>query len=195
MFLSTLLKLLVLHDLDQLFQQLEISSLFVSGRLFPDPALVIEHTDADVVDPPKIIWDLQKNGSSSRSTGMETKVLHCTAKTEPEVLGTLNARKLATEIFIQNRKTFISIYFHNNDDDKCVRVRPVEDVVARKVCSTGQWFLSCIREREIDCKTDEEYGSEEEVEDVPVASKKFAFSFPQKFIKKRRANPVITTTM
>ena len=49
-FFSTLLKLLVLHDLDQILQQLEIGSL-VSFFLVPDSALAVEHEDTNVVDP------------------------------------------------------------------------------------------------------------------------------------------------
>ena len=49
-FFSTLIKLLVLHDLDQLLQQLEVGSL-VSLFLFPDTALAVGHADTDEVDP------------------------------------------------------------------------------------------------------------------------------------------------
>ena len=49
-FFSTFLKLLVLHDLDQLLQQLEVGSL-VSFFLFPDSALAVEHADTNEVDP------------------------------------------------------------------------------------------------------------------------------------------------
>ena len=49
-FFSTFLKLLVLHDLDQLLQQLEVGSL-VSLFLFPDTALAVGHADTDEVDP------------------------------------------------------------------------------------------------------------------------------------------------
>ena len=49
-FFSTLIKLLVLHDLDQLLQQLEVGSL-VSLFLFPDTALAVGDADTDEVDP------------------------------------------------------------------------------------------------------------------------------------------------
>ena len=49
-FFSAFLKLLVLHDLDQVLQQLEIAFL-VSFFLFPDSALAVEHADTNVVDP------------------------------------------------------------------------------------------------------------------------------------------------
>ena len=49
-FFGTFLKLLVLHDLDQLLQQLEVGFL-VSLFPFPDSALALEHADTDEVDP------------------------------------------------------------------------------------------------------------------------------------------------
>ena len=49
-FFSTLLKLLVLHDLDQFLQQFEVGSL-LSFCLLPHAALVVEHEDTEVEDP------------------------------------------------------------------------------------------------------------------------------------------------
>ena len=49
-FFSALLKLLMLHHLDQLLQQLEVASL-VSLFLFPGSTLAVEHADTDEVDP------------------------------------------------------------------------------------------------------------------------------------------------
>ena len=49
-FFSAFLKLLVLHDLDQLLQQLEVGSL-VSLFLFPGSTLAAEYADTDEVDP------------------------------------------------------------------------------------------------------------------------------------------------
>ena len=54
-FFGTLLKLLVLHDLDQLLQQLEVVSL-VSLFLFPDSSLEVEHADTNEVDPLEGRW-------------------------------------------------------------------------------------------------------------------------------------------
>ena len=54
-FSGTLLKLLMLHYLDQLLQQLEVVSL-VSLFLFPDSSLEVEHADTNEVDPLEGRW-------------------------------------------------------------------------------------------------------------------------------------------
>ena len=54
-FSGTLLKHLVLHDLDQLLQQLEVVSL-VSLFLFPDSSLEVEHADTNEVDQLEWRW-------------------------------------------------------------------------------------------------------------------------------------------
>ena len=52
-FFSTLLKLLVLHDLDQLLQQLEVGSLL---SLFPFLDSVLEEEDADTNEVDPLEW-------------------------------------------------------------------------------------------------------------------------------------------
>ena len=70
-FFSTLLKLLVLHDLDQFLQQFEVSSL-LSFCLLPDATLVVEHEDTEVEDPLEwrrkccLIWETATEGKVSR---------------------------------------------------------------------------------------------------------------------------------
>ena len=54
-FFCTLLKFLVLHDLDQFLQQLEVGFL-VSFFFFPDSALAVEHTETNEVDPLESTW-------------------------------------------------------------------------------------------------------------------------------------------